>query len=50
MSYRLPAARDEAAARFGTDAFYASIGRAFLTMCAAIPVLFLIEAIDVGIG
>lgn len=32
--------------RFGTEAFYASIGRAFVAMCAAIPVLFAIEAID----
>jgi membrane associated rhomboid family serine protease len=36
--------------RFGTPAFYASIGRAFVTMCAVIPVLFLIEAIDQGLG
>jgi membrane associated rhomboid family serine protease len=43
-------AREEAAAKFGTDAFYASLGRAFVTMCAVIPLLFLIEAIDVGIG
>jgi membrane associated rhomboid family serine protease len=50
MSYRLPDARAEAAAKFGTEAFYASLGRAFVTMCAVIPVLFLIEAIDVGIG
>jgi membrane associated rhomboid family serine protease len=50
MSYRLPEARDEAAAKFGTDAFYASLGRAFVTMCAVIPVLFLIEVIDVGVG
>jgi membrane associated rhomboid family serine protease len=40
----------EDASRFGTPAFYASIGRAFVTMCAVIPVLFLIEAIDQGIG
>jgi membrane associated rhomboid family serine protease len=39
-----------AAGKFGTDAFYAAIGRAFVTMCAVIPVLFLIEAIDQGIG
>ena len=31
---------------FGTPAFYSSIGRAFVAMCAVIPVLFLIEAID----
>ncbi len=34
---------------FGTEAFYASLGRAFVAMCAAVPVLFLIEAIDVGL-
>ncbi|GIF24482.1 hypothetical protein Ate02nite_72120 [Paractinoplanes tereljensis] len=38
------------AAKFGTDAFYASLGRAFVTMCAVIPFLFLVEAIDQGIG
>lgn len=42
--------QERAAARFGTEAFYASLGRAFVTMCAVIPVLFLIEAIDQGIG
>jgi membrane associated rhomboid family serine protease len=31
---------------FGTPAFYASIGRAFVAMCAVIPFLFLIEAVD----
>jgi membrane associated rhomboid family serine protease len=40
----------EDATRFGTPAFYASLGRAFVTMCAVIPVLFLIEAIDQGFG
>jgi membrane associated rhomboid family serine protease len=40
----------EDATRFGTPAFYASLGRAFVTMCAVIPFLFLIEAIDQGIG
>jgi membrane associated rhomboid family serine protease len=40
----------EDATRFGTPAFYASIGRAFVTMCAIIPFLFLIEAIDQGLG
>jgi membrane associated rhomboid family serine protease len=40
----------ENASRFGTPAFYASIGRAFVTMCAVIPVLFVVEAIDRGIG
>jgi len=33
-------------ARFGTDAFYAAIGRAFVAMCAIVPVLFLIELFD----
>jgi membrane associated rhomboid family serine protease len=37
---------DEAPLRFGTEAFYASIGRAFVVMCAAVPVLFLIEVIN----
>jgi membrane associated rhomboid family serine protease len=36
--------------RFGTTAFYASIGKAFVTMCAAIPVLFLIEVLDQASG
>jgi membrane associated rhomboid family serine protease len=34
------------AMRFGTEAFYAAIGRAFVAMCAVVPVLFLIELID----
>lgn len=34
------------ATRFGTDAFYAAIGRAFVAMCAFVPVLFLIELVD----
>lgn len=33
--------------RFGTEAFYASLGRAFVAMCAAVPALFLIEVLDV---
>jgi membrane associated rhomboid family serine protease len=44
------AARSDEAARFGTEAFYASLGRAFVTMCALVPALFLIEAIDIGLG
>src|SRR4051794_34719895 len=40
-------ARGEPATRFGTEQFYASLGRAFVAMCAVIPVLFLIEAVDV---
>ena len=47
MSY--DALRDEQAARFGTEAFYAALGRAFVAMCAVVPVLFLIEALDVGL-
>lgn len=34
------------ASRFGTTAFYAAIGRAFVVMCAVVPVLALIELID----
>jgi membrane associated rhomboid family serine protease len=45
-----PDPRAEAAGTFGTEAFYASLGRAFVAMCAVVPVLFLIEAIDVSIG
>lgn len=36
--------------RFGTDAFFAAIGRAFVAMCAAVPVLFAIEAFDFWLG
>jgi membrane associated rhomboid family serine protease len=35
------------ATRFGTEAFYAAIGRAFVAMCAFVPVLFLIELADI---
>lgn len=38
--------RDDPAARFGTEAFYASIGRAFVAMCMVVPVLFAIEFVD----
>jgi membrane associated rhomboid family serine protease len=34
------------ASRFGTDAFYASIGRAFVAMCAFVPILFVVELVD----
>jgi len=37
---------DDDPTRFGTDAFYAAIGRAFVAMCAFIPVLFAIEGLD----
>ncbi|MDG4767842.1 rhomboid family intramembrane serine protease [Solwaraspora sp. WMMD406] len=36
--------------RFGTEAFYASLGRAFVAMCAVVPVLFVIEALDVWLN
>jgi membrane associated rhomboid family serine protease len=36
--------------RFGTEAFFASIGRAFVAMCAVVPVLFAIEVLDVAVG
>jgi membrane associated rhomboid family serine protease len=42
--------RDEAASRFGTEAFYAAIGRAFVAMCAFVPVLFAIELVDSRLG
>lgn len=32
--------------RFGTEGFYASIGRALVVMCAVVPVLFGIELLD----
>jgi membrane associated rhomboid family serine protease len=32
--------------RFGTEAFYASVGRAFVAMCAVVPLLFVIEFFD----
>jgi membrane associated rhomboid family serine protease len=31
---------------FGTERFYAAVGRAFVAMCAVVPVLFVIEALD----
>jgi membrane associated rhomboid family serine protease len=40
-----PDARSDAS-RFGTDAFFASIGRAFVAMCAFVPILFVIELVD----
>lgn len=32
--------------RFGTVPFYAALGRAFVAMCALVPVLYLIELLD----
>lgn len=37
---------DDTPLRFGTDAFYASLGRAFVVLCAAVPVLFLVQVLD----
>lgn len=37
---------DDGPLRFGTEAFYAALGRAFVVMCAVIPVLFLIEVLN----
>jgi membrane associated rhomboid family serine protease len=34
--------------RFGTVAFYATLGRAFVIMCGVIPLLFLVELLDIG--
>jgi membrane associated rhomboid family serine protease len=39
-------ATEDERSRFGTDAFYVSIGRAFVAMCAIVPALFLIELLD----
>ncbi len=36
--------------RFGSVPFYAALGRAFVGMCALIPVLFLIELLDRATG
>jgi membrane associated rhomboid family serine protease len=36
--------------RFGTVAFYAALGRAFVVMCAVIPVLAMIELLDQATG
>jgi membrane associated rhomboid family serine protease len=38
------------AARFGTTAFYAALGRAFVVMCGLVPVLTLIEFLDQRLG
>lgn len=37
---------DDDREKFGTEPFYAALGRAFVAMCAVIPILFLIEFID----
>lgn len=36
--------------KFGTVAFYAALGRAFVVMCAIVPALFAIELIDQATG
>jgi membrane associated rhomboid family serine protease len=38
--------RDGDPSRFGSDAFYSALGRAFVAMCAFVPLLFFIELID----
>ncbi|HEX5594429.1 MAG TPA: rhomboid family intramembrane serine protease [Micromonosporaceae bacterium] len=43
-------ARDGDPRSFGTEAFYATLGRAFVVMCAVIPVLFAIELLDMWLG
>lgn len=42
----VPVAPERDPARFGTDPFYASIGRAFVAMCALVPVLFAVVVAD----
>jgi membrane associated rhomboid family serine protease len=42
-----PLSRGSDPDQFGTEAFYAALGRAFVAMCAVVPVLFVIEALDV---
>lgn len=37
---------DDTPLRFGSEAFYASLGRAFVVMCAAVPGLFLVQVLD----
>lgn len=41
---------DDEPLRFGTEPFYASLGRAFVVMCAVVPVLFVVEVIDWATG
>jgi membrane associated rhomboid family serine protease len=41
---------DDGPLRFGTEAFYASIGRAFVVMCGVVPVVFLIWVLDWSTG
>jgi membrane associated rhomboid family serine protease len=39
-------ASDRDPTRFGTDAFYSAIGRAFVAMCGFVPLLFVIGLVD----
>lgn len=41
-----PDLNQDDASRFGTQAFYAALGRAFVGMCAVVPFLALIEFLD----
>jgi membrane associated rhomboid family serine protease len=41
-----PGFGDAETLRFGTERFYAAVGRAFVAMCAIVPILFVIEALD----
>jgi membrane associated rhomboid family serine protease len=43
-------APDDDPDRFGSNAFYSALGRAFVAMCAVVPVLFLIELVDTLTG
>lgn len=43
-------AADGDRSRFGTPAFYAAVGRAFVAMCLFAPVLFLIELVNFLLG
>lgn len=47
---REPVLVPDPAQRFGTPAFYASIGRAFVAMCAIVPFLALVELGDRATG
>ncbi|WP_375732900.1 rhomboid family intramembrane serine protease [Polymorphospora lycopeni] len=49
MAYDLNSRRGDPQ-RFGTEAFYAALGRAFVAMCAVVPILFVIEALDVWLA
>jgi hypothetical protein len=41
-----PELNQDDASRFGTQAFYAALGRAFVGMCAVVPFLALVEFVD----